>query len=1018
MSSHLAPKPWIEPFSPDHRPPFDRYHSSNTLPATPRTPFERSASSSNPAQIHYSTTRLRPYLTLPARLFLLFLTPGVLPLILTICHLFQNRSSTASLADNLRSSLLSACDGIARGAASLQSMPRYLALQTNQEVVRAAQASILGVGLMLVYSVTIIETVVTFMVDTYRSMLLCTIELAVRGSLELLIGTVKTISDGITSSLNSIRTNIQNDISSANAVIQSAADKINSVTSKLNININVPQFSVPSLDAIQNVQVPTTFEDSLIKLNSSLPSLVELKQKLDDIISVPFEALKNEINETRIEIAASFNASALPVPSLRQLSADGTASLREQLCGDLDTSLIDETANALHKLSTVAIGLMFLFLVLIWALLFFWEWRKWTALKDTVETLEYEWQRDKRDPWRAVAIVEHPMLERYGGRVFDRFRTGRTAETNLRWYLAWLAHPTCLALLLVSLFGFLTIQFQLLALDAIKSHARDNANSTVAASTQSLASKLNSYALESSQEYADNFNTAILAHQDRINNELFGAWLNTTAVTLNSTLVEFYSDVENVLNVTFGGTIIYGPINTFMYCILGSKITNLEKGLTWISEHAYITLPTLPPDVLLLSNSSMNEMAQPIAAAAVGSGGDGSDQGLVGSLIQHFETALIYERNFYAILLGLWLGFVLVGLVVVLWNCGARESYHEATSGISWWPNGRSPSNTPRAAHTVPRIVEPREEKSFFHPDRPSAPSRSATSRLCSLVAPGQAFLSLSRWNSTDHVQLPSNKTANMVHTPFEKNAHDKPADGDQEDFTNPPQFWLSKWNRARQSAMSFLPSRGQRHGEAIARAAATRNPAFSPSHHPNHSGQTDEYGESASWSMLDSPTRGRALDGVEGDGGRYPVIRSLTRPTDSDHMTYPRRLSRAPTVQGGDLAPFDRDPLPPVPKHDSIDYLDSDDEDEEERFNDRSPLRESYPSYMYSLDHDDKRQEFLSPGSSSVASLPNDAQVESVSKVHTGTAALASIIESMKEKQRGDPFRTPFDDPMRGGRI
>ena len=253
QGDHLAPPPrrWVDPqadvpLSPV-RPPFEHYHSSSTLPTTPITPFPPGAPSGrsgSPRTDMGSSTRLQPYLTLQPRLLLVFLTPAVLPLILTITHLFLNRSSTASLADTLRSSLLSACDGLAQGAASLQSMPRYLAMQTNQEVLRATQASILAIGVMLMDSITIIETVVTFIVDTYRSMLLCTIELAVRGSLELLIGAVKTvscmlgssqtrsshtiqISDGITSTLNILRTNIQNDISSANSVIQSAVDRIN-----------------------------------------------------------------------------------------------------------------------------------------------------------------------------------------------------------------------------------------------------------------------------------------------------------------------------------------------------------------------------------------------------------------------------------------------------------------------------------------------------------------------------------------------------------------------------------------------------------------------------------------------------------------------------------------------------------------------------------------------------------------------------------------------------------------------
>ncbi len=67
-------------------------------------------------------------------------------------------------------------------------------MQTNDEVVRATQASILALGAALIDSITIIETVLTFVLDTYRSMLLCTIELAVRGTLDILIGAVEVVS--------------------------------------------------------------------------------------------------------------------------------------------------------------------------------------------------------------------------------------------------------------------------------------------------------------------------------------------------------------------------------------------------------------------------------------------------------------------------------------------------------------------------------------------------------------------------------------------------------------------------------------------------------------------------------------------------------------------------------------------------------------------------------------------------------------------------------------------------------
>jgi hypothetical protein len=110
--------------------------------------------------------------------------------------------------------------------------------------------------------------------------------------------------------------------------------------------------------------------------------------------------------------------------------------------------------------------------------------------------------------------------------------------------VAYLSHPTCLALLFIAAIGFLSLQLQLVALDGIKSHARANANASVTASANSLSTKLNSLAADASQQYANDYNLVVAAYQQRIDDELFGHWVNTTGVALNTTLVNFYDDLE------------------------------------------------------------------------------------------------------------------------------------------------------------------------------------------------------------------------------------------------------------------------------------------------------------------------------------------------------------------------------------------------------------------------------------------------------------------------------------------
>ena len=89
------------------------------------------------------------------------------------------------------------------------------------------------------------------------------------------------INSFLSSTFSGLRSSIQNDISSANSVITTAINGINKVNPFG--DISAPQINVPSLDALQNVQLPSDFQDALLKLNSSLPTVAELKDKVESM---------------------------------------------------------------------------------------------------------------------------------------------------------------------------------------------------------------------------------------------------------------------------------------------------------------------------------------------------------------------------------------------------------------------------------------------------------------------------------------------------------------------------------------------------------------------------------------------------------------------------------------------------------------------------------------------------------------------------------------------------------------
>lgn len=87
------------------------------------------------------------------------------------------------------------------------------------------------------------------------------------------------ISSFIQTTLGSLRTSIQNDVNSVNSAIKTAIDGINKVNPFA--AITAPQFNIPSLDGLQNVTIPDDFTQALIKLNGSIPSVAEIKDKLN-----------------------------------------------------------------------------------------------------------------------------------------------------------------------------------------------------------------------------------------------------------------------------------------------------------------------------------------------------------------------------------------------------------------------------------------------------------------------------------------------------------------------------------------------------------------------------------------------------------------------------------------------------------------------------------------------------------------------------------------------------------------
>lgn len=140
-----------------------------------------------------SDSGLTPYLQLSHILSLTWLAYPILSLIFIAFRLNISSESGQTAINNAKADLLTGCQAAQRAASSAASMPRFMALATNDQMIDAVNASMDAAREALILSLTIMEAVINFVVDTYRSTFLCFLELVVRGGLSLIIGATQEV---------------------------------------------------------------------------------------------------------------------------------------------------------------------------------------------------------------------------------------------------------------------------------------------------------------------------------------------------------------------------------------------------------------------------------------------------------------------------------------------------------------------------------------------------------------------------------------------------------------------------------------------------------------------------------------------------------------------------------------------------------------------------------------------------------------------------------------------------------
>ncbi|KAI7512478.1 hypothetical protein KC347_g2419 [Hortaea werneckii] len=559
---------------------------------------------------------LTPYLGLRARLSQTWINRWTVLLLLV---LIRTLLAIASLDDNLgsaRREALSACKSVENVGSSMASMPHYMSAGVNELSAQGIEKAINGLMQMLILSITGVEEIVLFVINLLTSTYVCLITLAVGGSLHAAISVAEELGDF----LNSTAKDVGKELGDVTADFDGAMDKfLGGLTDCASV------FAGKKLD-------PPTIDltDEIKKLdNLQIPSdYDEDLMKLNDSIPT-FEQVHNFTNA----------AIRLPFEEVKKL-------LNESLP---------------RVLLVVAILVM---IPMAWR-----EIRRWKLQKERAQLVK----NDAFDPMDAVYIVSRPYTAGAGLKLSAPITSSRR-RTLVRWAVAYATTTPALFVLSLAIAGLLGCLCQYILLKSIEKETPKLENQIIG-----FADKVIHQLNNASQQWAIGTNTIINNTNADINEDVFG-WVNTSTNAVNDTLNTFVDGMVDALNTTFGGTVLYEPILDVLNCLVLLKVEGIQKGLTWVSDHAHVDFPLLPNDTFSLG--TIDKVAGSQKEILANAEGDGSAGDEITAALFHVISALYravrQETIISACVLLIWVLIALIGItraVFLMFKGGDAGTY-------------------------------------------------------------------------------------------------------------------------------------------------------------------------------------------------------------------------------------------------------------------------------------------------------------------------------------------------------
>jgi archaellum component FlaC len=596
------------------------------------------------------TLYLKPYLGLRARLSQIWINKWTILLLLVLVRLLFAIASTDSSLVSARREALSACTSIEKVGSTMASLPHHMALGVNELTATGVEKGVHGLMTMLEMSVTAVEEIVLFVIHMMTSTYLCLITLAVSGSMHAAVTIAEEISKGLNATIDEATDGIASGVKDVTDAINKVKDIIVGPFTKNPL----PSINLDSqLQQLRDLKTPKALDEGIQKLNDSIPNFTEVQDFVDDVIRTPFDKVKELINGMN---NFTFDRDLFPVPQKESLNFCSE--------GNSINDFFDKLITMCYTARKVALGVLIVLAILAIIPMAIMEMRRFRKMQERAGLFD-----QGHEPMDVVYVASRPTSGGIGLWFGRRFGSARR-QAVMRWAWAYATSVPMLFLISLGIAGLFSCFCQWLLLRQIQAKTPELTNQ-VAGFAEKVVNSLNN----ASMSWSGGVNSAMTKFDSEINGEILG-WVNTTTEAVNGTLNTFVDKMSSSLDSAFGDTLLKDAIQEVLNCLIGLKIAGIQKGLTWVHDHAHVEFPGVKNDTLSLK--ALAEKSDSESAAELFDDPNGKSKEEVSEAINHVVEKLMSGIRTEALisltLLLIWLAVAIGGFVYASMHMARRDA--------------------------------------------------------------------------------------------------------------------------------------------------------------------------------------------------------------------------------------------------------------------------------------------------------------------------------------------------------